>query len=262
MHKNTFGFIGSGRVSYLLLNGLQRQSALPQKVLISDPDENALKKVTGIAPQRIQAVSENRTAAAADVVFLAVHPPVLETVRQEIKGTLKAEAMLISFLPTVRIQRLSELLGGFDRIVRMIPNAPSIIGMGYNPICFSSELGEEERAILQGLFGQWGKAPEVPEEQLEAYAILTGMGPTYFWFQWLELMRLSTEFGLEESEAKKALSGMLHGATDTLFTSGLSEEEALDLIPSYPLKKDEESLRKVFRGRIGGLYQKLKTASC
>lgn len=176
MTKKTFGFIGSGRVSYLLLSGLHRQAALPPKVWISDPDEKALQKVTAIAPERIQAVSENRVAAAAEVVFLAIHPPVLNEVAAEIKNTLKPEALLVSLLPTVTIRRLSQLLDGFDRIVRMIPNAPSIIGKGYNPICFSPSLDEADRACVRVLCEHWGISPEVAEEQMEAYAILTGMG--------------------------------------------------------------------------------------
>ncbi|MBN1363448.1 MAG: NAD(P)-binding domain-containing protein [Syntrophaceae bacterium] len=261
MQKKTFGFIGSGRVSYLLLSRLQQQSALPEKVWVSDPDENALKKVTGLAPKRIEAVNENRVAAAADVVFLAVHPPVMKEVAAEIKNTLKAEALLISFLPTVGILRLAEFLGGFDRIVRMIPNAPSIIGGGYNPVCYSQTLPAGDRSFLQTLFQLWGETPEVPEEQLEAYAILTGMGPTYFWFQWLELQRLAQEFGLEEPVAKQALSEMLHGSVDTLFKTDLSFEQTLDLIPSYPLKKNEDEIRQIISKRLGGLWQKLKEAT-
>lgn len=261
MQQNTFGFIGSGRVSYLLLNGLQRQSALPQKVMVSDPDENALKKVTGLAPERIQAVSENRVAAAADVVFLAVHPPVLTNVAAEIKEAVKPTAIVISFLPTITLARLTDFLGGFSRIARMIPNAPSIIGKGYNPICFAGSLSEKDRAFLQVLFEHWGKSHEVPEEHLEAYAIITGMGPTYFWFQWLELQRLAQQFGLPEQQSKYAITEMLKGAVDTLYHSGLAADQVLDLIPSYPLKKNEEEIRRIFSDRLMGLWEKLRKAT-
>jgi hypothetical protein len=36
----------------------------------------------------------------------------------------------------------------------------------------------------------------VPEEALEAYAILAAMGPTCFWFQWQTMRELAAAFGL------------------------------------------------------------------
>lgn len=255
------GFIGGGRVTNLLLTGLKRRSALPEKVLVSDPDASRLQKVVAIDPQRIQVVGSNREAAQAELVFLAIHPPVIAEVAAEIKDSLSPDAVLISLLPTVTAQKLSNLLGGFSRIGRMIPNAPSIIGMGYNPVFFSESLSPDEKASLQALFINWGVAPEVPEKDLEAYAMVTGMGPTYFWFQWLELLRLAEEFGLEATSARQAISTMLNGAVETLFNSGLAAEQVLDLIPSYPLKKDEEAIRQIFEEKLGGLYQKLKKAT-
>ena len=58
----------------------------------------------------------------------------------------------------------------------MIPNAPSKIGKGYNPVVFSPALNNQEKAALLNLFENCGESPEVPEEQLKAYAILTGVG--------------------------------------------------------------------------------------
>ncbi len=255
------GFIGGGRVTNLLLAGLKRRAALPEKVLISDPDASRLQTLTAIDLQCIQSVESNREAAQAELVFLAVHPPVIAEVTAEIKDSLSPNAVLISLLPTITAQKLSNLLGGFSRIVRMIPNAPSVIGMGYNPVFFSEALSPDEKTELQALFANWGAAPEVLEKDLETYAMVTSMGPTYFWFQWLELLLLAQEFGLDVISARQAVAAMLNGAVEILFNSGLAAEQVLDLIPSYPLKKDEEAIRQIFEEKLGRLYQKLKAAT-
>lgn len=252
------GFCGGGRITYLLLSRLEQRHALPEIALVHDPDQNRHALIQSINPNRINLVSSNTATATADLIFLAVHPPVLETVISEIKNELKPTAIIVSLLPMVTIRRLVELLGGFDRLVRMIPNAPSIIGKGYNPVVFSKALSETEITELISYFSNWGESPEVSEEQLEAYAILTGMGPTYFWFQWLELLRLAKEFGLEENAAQKALNAMLTGAAETLFNSGLAAEKVLDLIPAYPLKKQESEIGTIIKERLSGLWEKLK----
>lgn len=256
----TFSFIGSGRLTYLLLVGLKRQFALPYKILVSDPDAKHLQKVAKIMPDRIQSVKNNREATDADLIFLAVHPQVVKEVGAEIQSALKPEAMVISFIPTVTVLRLSNLLNGFNRIVRMIPNAPSIIGRGYNPVYYSEFLSADDRVLLKQLFMHWGESPEVPEKDLEAYAMITGMGPTYFWFQVDELCKLAQSFGLTEKEAKGGLSKMITGTAETFTESGLKYEELRDLIPSKPLKDVEEKIRNIYQTTLAPLYEKLKKA--
>jgi len=261
MAFKTMGFIGGGRVTAFLLTRLKERGVLPEKVVVADPNSAREAILTRIDPQKIRWTSDNTEAAGAEWVFLAVHPPVVIEVAQAIQKVLSPQSVLISFVPTISIEQLSGLLNGFNRIVRMIPNAPSVIGKGYNPVFYSPLLSVEDRKLLESLFVHWGETPEVPEPHLEAYAILTGMGPTYFWFQWLSLVSLGQRFGLEKTDVCRGLAGMLHGAVATLFESKLSEQEVLDLIPAYPLKKDEETLIRIFEERLSSLYEKLRRPS-
>jgi len=97
----------------------------------------------------------------------------------------------------------------------------------------------------------------VPDEQLEAYAILTAMGPTYFWYQFEELEMLGAGFGLDRTTTRHALSQMLHGSVKTYFESGMSAEQVIDLIPVRPLEASENDVREAYRTRLRGLHDKL-----
>ena len=103
-----------------------------------------------------------------------------------------------------------------------------------------------------------GKCPEVDEGKLEAYAILTAMGPTYLWFQLRELQAIAESFGLSREEAQTGTSEMVAGAERTLFGSGLTAEEVIDLIPVKPLGEEEGSIKAAYHARLEGLYAKLK----
>lgn len=258
MNENlSFGFIGGGRVTYFLLKALKQKNALPKKVIIADPNEAVREKVQEFSPDRIQGVSDNKHAAQADIVFLAVHPPIIKDVIDGIKAAIKKKAIFISLAPVVKIEKLSALLGGFDRLVRMIPNAPSIIHQGYNPVVFGKGIKVDEKSALINLFKHWGEAPEVDEDKLEVYAIVTAMGPTYFWPQWLKLQQLGLEFGMTEAELKAAMPAMLTSAVNILYQSGMTAEEVMDLIPVYPLKEEENTIKDIFHTKLTGLYQKL-----
>jgi pyrroline-5-carboxylate reductase len=150
------------------------------------------------------------------------------------------------------------MLNGFSRIVRMIPNAPSIVNYGYNPVAFSNDLTEIEKKELTNLFKVLGECPEVTEDKLEAYAILTGMGPTYFWFQFNELKKIATDFGLTEQEVKNGIEKMITGAIKTLFEAGLSPEQVMDLIPLRPLQDYEDKIKEAYHSMLEPLYKKLK----
>jgi pyrroline-5-carboxylate reductase len=98
----------------------------------------------------------------------------------------------------------------------------------------------------------------VPEEHLEAYAVLTAMGPTYFWFQLRELQELGRSFGLPTAEVDAGLAAMLKGATQAFFESGCPPEELVDLVPVRPFQDEEAAIRAAYRTRLGAVYQKLK----
>jgi pyrroline-5-carboxylate reductase len=253
------GFIGGGRITQLFLEAWKNQGNLPAKIWVSDNNAEVLESLKKKYPSIETALADNGKPSSCDLVFLALHPPAIAAVLDEIRGKLKPSAFLISLAPKVSIDKMISALSGFARIVRMIPNAPSVIHEGYNPVCFSPALNENERSSLLHLFKIWGESPEVDEEKLEAYAILSAMGPTYFWFQLQQLRTLGGSFGLTQKETDQALYEMIKGAAKTLFKSGLAYDEVVNLIPVKPLGEEEQGIRQIYETRLTGLYSKLKS---
>ena len=256
MYKNVI-FVGGGRITLILLKGLKRNNALPEIIKVCDPDIKTHNSLQDLNIPGLDVREKYSFDTSADLVFLAVHPPVVKEVMPEILNKLHSQSILISLMPVVKASALQQLAGGFDRIVRMIPNAPSIIGQGYNPVCLANSISSQEKSELLTLFNSWGKTAEVEEDKLEAYAILTAMGPTYFWFQWLELQRLCKEFGLDDAEIKSSLHEMLVASSQLLFKSEYSANEVLDMIPVRPLGEEEKNFQKIFENRLTALYSKL-----
>lgn len=257
MSNPTIGFIGGGRITRIFLEGWKRANALPSSILISEPSPEALGKLTSRFPG-VQAAATARVAAAQDVVFLAVHPPALADVAAAIKDSLRPQALVVSLAPKFTTPKLTELLGGFARVARVIPNAPSVLNLGFNPVAFAPTLTPADKAAITALFTPLGECPEVAELKLEAYAILTAMGPTYLWFQLQALREVATGFGLSDAEIVPALKRMVCGSTRTLLESGLSPTEVLDLVPVKPLADLEAQVSEAYRTRLPAIYAKIK----
>jgi pyrroline-5-carboxylate reductase len=258
MNSKSIGFVGGGRIARIILEGWQKAGALPAQVVVSDASDAALASLKAKWPQVRTTANGNAEAAGQDIVFLAVHPPVLAEVAAQIKPSLKSSAILVSLAPKFTISKLSQLLGGFARIARVIPNAPTVVRAGFNPVAVAPGLSDADKRAVLDLWTPLGDCPQVAEEKLEAYAILTAMGPTYFWYQFYELCGLAESFGLTAQEARTGLEHMVTGAIQTMLQSGLSAEQVKDLIPVKPLGEAEATMVEMYRTRLAGVMQKIK----
>lgn len=257
MSNRTIGFIGGGRITRIFLDGWSRANALPGKIVVSDCNADTLAKLKARFPS-IEAVAQSAAAAAQDIVFLAVHPPVIAEVLAGIKGSVTPGALVVSLAPKFTVATLTELLGGFARLVRVIPNAPSVMNLGFNPVAFGPALSAADKAELADLLKPLGELPEVAESKLEGYALLSGMGATYLWFQLQVLREVAAGFGLSDADITPALKRTVCGATRTLLESGLTPAEVMDLIPVKPLAEMEGQVSEMYRTRLPALYQKIK----
>jgi pyrroline-5-carboxylate reductase len=258
MEIKSVGFIGGGRITQILIEGMKRSEGLSVPFVVSDTNQSALDALKSRFPDITLHLNDNAAPAMCDLVFLALHPPAIGRVLPDIASFLKPQGIFVSLAPKFTIAKLTQGLNGYSRITRIIPNAPALIGYGFNPIAFSETLSDSDRRSLISILTPLGEFPETPENLLEAYAIVTAMGPTYFWFQWSELKALAMEFGLSEREANVGIYKMLGGALETMFSSGLTEAQMLDLIPLKPIGEEEPAIRGILKSKLTALYEKLK----
>jgi pyrroline-5-carboxylate reductase len=257
MQSHSIGFVGGGRITAIFLDALGGRGLALERVTVSDTSPEVRARLKRRFPA-ITTTADNAQAASCERVFLALHPPALEAVLPALGPSVRQDAVVVSLAPVLTLARLSELLGGFARLARVLPNAPSIARAGWNPVAFGAALSEDARAEIEALLDGLGAHPVVPEDTLEAYAILAAMGPTYFWFQWQALRELAGSFGLSAEAADRALRAMLDGAIRTLFDAGLTPEQVMDLVPVKPLAQAEPQILRAYREALPGLYAKLK----
>jgi pyrroline-5-carboxylate reductase len=259
MKNQSIGFIGGGRVTRIFLHAFKNSNVTLGKIAVYDPNTESLVKLkkcfSGIACQNDNVES----AASCDFVFLAVHPPIMMETLTNIKPFLSKNTLIISLAPKITIKKITEVLDGFQAIARVNPSAPGIINQGINPVVFSEMVNYEQKNNLTDLLLILGKAPIVPEQKIEAYAMINAMGPTYFWFQFKKLEELAISFGMDEVEAKNVISEMINASVNTLFSSSLSSEDVMDLIPVKPIGEFEETIKSFYNRNLNAIYEKIKS---
>lgn len=250
------GFIGGGRITRIFLQALKNKSVGLDPIVVYDPDSDVCNNLKEDFPE-IRIVDSMDEAACRSLVVLAVHPPVLKEILPGLKSVIDNDAIVLSLAPKITIAKISEVLAT-SLVARMIPNATSFIGKGYNPVVFGPGFKDEMKEQLLNSLKPLGKNFETSESKLEGYAIVSAMLPTYFWFQWQEMENIAVETGLSKKEARKTVKATLKRAWKLYYKSGKSPEEVMDLIPVKPIGQEEKNIREIFRTRLLGLFNKIK----
>ena len=258
MKTKSVSFIGGGRITKIFLQAFKNSEIAFDKVVVFDTNIDILNALKTKFPQISITTQNLQEVVKNELIFIAVHPPVLIETLTKIKDQLSKESILISLAPKITIEKIASALSGFDNIARMNPSASTIVNKGVNPIAFSNSMSADTKNKLIQILQPLGYTPEVAESKIEAYAVISAMGHTYFFFQVQKLKEIAISFGMEEKEAETAIATMLWGSTETLFKSGLSYSEVADLVPVKPLAEVEETINGYYDQYLTGIFNKIK----
>ncbi|HPF51701.1 MAG TPA: NAD(P)-binding domain-containing protein, partial [Draconibacterium sp.] len=119
MKSKSIGFIGGGRITRIFLQGLSNKKALPESVKVFEPNVETLKALSADFPEIIAADSA-AGAAGQELVFIAVHPPMVMETLQAIKESVTEETTVISLAPKITLEKMASVLST-KKLARMIP---------------------------------------------------------------------------------------------------------------------------------------------
>jgi pyrroline-5-carboxylate reductase len=256
MKPTTIGFIGGGRITRIFLNAFKNKSVEFKSVKVYDHNPETVEALQSDF-KNVEWAENPSDAAKARIVVIAVHPPAVLEILDNIAGSVNDKTYVLSLAPKITIQQFTEKLQ-IANIIRMIPNATSYINRGYNPVVFHEAMLKKERKFIIKQFKPLGKIFETEEHKLEGYAIISGMLPTYFWFQWQELENIALKTGMSPEEAQKTIKSTLKRAIDLYFDAGLTAPEVMDLIPVKPIGENEEEIKNTLNSKLLELYGKIK----
>ena len=258
MKTKSLGFIGGGRITKIILQAFENSGIIFEKIVVSDTNQEVLNSLKHKFPKIIVTTDNLKEVVQNEIVFIALHPPVLMDTLAKVKDFVNKDSVLVSLAPKLTIEKMAVVLGGSTNIARMNPSASAIVNKGVNPITFSRDMQVEVKNKLLELMRSLGSTPVVEESKIEAYAVITAMGHTYYFFQFQKLKELAVSYGMNEKEAQTAITEMLWGTTETLFKSGLSFKEVADLVPVKPMGEVEETIKGYYDQYLNGIFSKIK----
>lgn len=174
--KLTVGCVGVGSMGGAIVARLARSRRF-KSILCCDTDRERLKAVEKRSGVRV-ASSAGELCRQSDIVIIAVKPndvpPLLASLRDDAAGRI-----IVSIAAGVTIASLEEMLPRGQKVVRVMPNAPALIGMGMSVLSAGSHTDEASLGTIEAAFSLIGRVLVLPERLMDAVTALSGSGPAF-----------------------------------------------------------------------------------
>jgi len=212
MEHKKIAFIGAGNMSRSIMNGLIAKHYPSSLIMATNRGQDKLDKLHaefGIATTR----NNDEAIAWADVVVLAVKPQIMEQVCQAISCDELASKLFITVAAGIDSSRYNDYFSQDIRLVRSMPNTPSLLGLGMTGIYAPSTISKTDRAISTEILSSVGEVLWVEDEaHIDTVIACSGSSPAYF-FLFMEYMQQSAvKMGLSGEEARLLIQQAALGA--------------------------------------------------
>ncbi|MFM8735273.1 MAG: pyrroline-5-carboxylate reductase [Pirellulales bacterium] len=180
MHPDAaVAMIGGGQMALALAEGFYRAGLLePAAIIVHDPSPQACERLASRLPGVRFADTPVAAATSAPIVFLAVKPQQAAEACHGFAGRLRPDAVLVSIVAGLSTTSLASL-AGTPRVIRVMPNTPSLVGRGVSVVCRTPEVPAEVAGRVLALLAAVGHVHEADESLMNAVTGLSGSGPGF-----------------------------------------------------------------------------------
>ena len=215
------GFIGLGKMAKAIIRGIFYQN--PQaKIFGYDPFAQI---------ENVEMLSSNKEVAEkADIIFICTKPFVIKDVLEEIKTNLTDDKLVVSIAAGISLSILEASLNKNQRIIRIMPNTPALVGQGAFALSKGQFATREDIEIIKNLLSDIGTVIEQPEDKMDIITALSGSGPAFYYFLIDKMAKGAVKLGLDYETALKLSAQTALGSAKMILNSDMSVEDLITAV--------------------------------
>ncbi len=227
--KEKIAIIGSGNIGKAIAKGLLESKIISaNKLTLTRRNISSLNE---FANKGVKVTSDNKIATKnSSIILLAVTPQKMDSVLEEIKGSLNPKKhIVLSVITGADISHFKKLLGSEIPVVRIMPN--TAIAIKESMTCISAN--KEDNAslkIAEMIFSTVGKTAIINEDLMGPATALVACGVAFF----LRAIRAAgqggTEIGFHADDAIMMAAQTAKGAASLLANGGYHPEREIDKV--------------------------------
>ena len=259
--------IGCGKMASAILDAWLKKSISPQDIYVDDP-----KPSEWLLEKKKHGLNINTKADVSfDYCFIGVKPQSLDEIKLKLKRLSKKNVTFVSMLAGIKINRLEDIIGKDESIVRIMPNLPAEILKGVTAVKENKRVEPKQSKNLALLLEAFGETVKfVEESKFDAVTAISGSGPAYI-FLIAELMtEVGINLGLSYDEAFKLVKHTIDGAGSLIVNSSLKPQKLRENVTSpggtthealAVMMNKDNGLPKIFSAAIKAAAQRSKELS-
>jgi pyrroline-5-carboxylate reductase len=240
-------FIGGGNMACALIGGLIAQGWEAGDIGVVELDP--VKRQQLQADFGVAVSDQLPSVAMADIVVLAVKPQQLRDIAIFL-GSLLRNQLVVSIAAGIRSGDLIRWLGGYDAVIRVMPNTPAQIRCGVSAMFASPGASEEQCRQAENILGAVGSTVWLDEEaQMDAVTAVSGSGPAYVFYFIEAMQQAALELGLSSQQARDLSLQTFLGASQL----ALQSTESPDVLRAQVTSKGGTTERALLSMETAGI---------
>lgn len=212
------GVIGCGKMGSALVGGILKANLCsPDDITVFDAYQEASQRMS--ESLRVSAAGSNAEVVdASEVVLLCVKPQGFAEMLGQIGDS--EDRLLISIAAGIQINTIEVGVNQKHRVIRVMPNTPSLVARGASAFALGSSANEADAALTESLLKAVGYACRVEESDLDAVTAVSGSGPAYIFLMIEALIAGGIEQGLSPEIARDLAVHTVSGAAELVLKTG------------------------------------------
>lgn len=212
--------IGGGNIGEALLAGLLRAGRQVKDLVVAEKSADRAGYLAEKYSVLVTTVSE--AVDSATYVIVAVKPSDVTHVIGDIADTAAraesdaAEQVFVSVAAGVSTDYYENKLPAGSPVVRVMPNAPMLVGGGVSALAAGRFATAEHLKEVSALFDAVGGVLTVSEAQMDAVTAVSGSGPAYFFLMVEALVDAAVDAGLARAVATDLVVQTMAGSAAML----------------------------------------------
>ena len=232
MTERTVAFLGGGRMGEALVSGLIRSGgrSADQIVITCRRDERALelKERYGVTAT----LSNQEAVDWAQTLVLTVKPQDMETLLEQIAGSVHPGQTVISFAAGIRTSFVERHLPAGIPVVRVMSNVAVLVDEAMSVVSAGSHADEAHLEVAEELLGYVGRVIRLKEAHQDAITATSGSGPAYFFLLAEAMIEACILLGLSRDVATELIIQTMLGSAKMLRDTGRHPVELREMVTS------------------------------
>ena len=214
-----------------LVKGAIKENAIDgQKVMVIDLVPELAQKLSNDIGATVAKTNDD-LIKNADAILLCVKPQDMISLTDSFNKE-RSSKLFISIAAGIKIDDLEKSLKNDDRVIRVMPNTPAMIGQGASAQSKGKNATESDTEFVSKILNAVGISIEVPEKQLDAVTGLSGSGPAYIYTVIEALADGGVLVGLPKEKALTLAAKTVIGAAEMVMKSDEHPAKLRDQVAS------------------------------